>query len=221
MDAKVRSMSKLDDSVRIVVLQFRTYNKDAVPCWISNHEPETYGRYAARKENCNKGVRIIEETPACSLIDFLTALKEKGFELVRAYSQERPYGCSAGGEKTMFISKYIFSNRAIDRNALSVWNGPALLELKNNCAGATWRIRSGWSNPFYENGKISADLQSWNIDLDSRNSLFKPDGSPTMVRRRDAAGIRQYLLPVVPLQPIFDLRIDREGHVVVAKYNVL
>jgi hypothetical protein len=83
--------------------------------------------------------------------------------------------------------------------------------LKEICGTSLWRVRA-FLNPLVEDGKIVEGQYAVSINLEVREPLFRPDGKPVTVWRRDEFGNKTGEAPL-PLGPRARLRIVENGDI--------
>ncbi len=199
-------MVRLDNSVRLVALQFSFSNPNAVPQVVKRAERETPDEWNERKSRAS-GTMVVEPTENCSIVEFLGELEAAGYEMVDAFYKERidpkdPWGRRTYRVVCFLFARHEFVDLSVEFKGVRDDVRAALTEM---CRVAMWRVRV-FSNPFYQNGLEVPDQRAVSINLKARQPLFRLDGQPVTVWQKDERGKRIGDAPL-PLKPRCCLRL--------------
>lgn len=197
-------MVVLNAMVRLVLLQFRFSNPDAIPTSLMRLERKTNDE---RKGPAN-GMLVIEPKEKCSLLELPGELAMAKYEMVDAFYKERRDAYSPRGAKTYHVVSFLFARKEVAKISKEFRKARKNIraELRSICEAAMWRVRA-FSNPFFKEGEEIPGLSAVSINLEVRNPLFRPDGQPVTVWQKDGNGDRIGDAPL-PLKPSHHLRID-------------
>lgn len=207
-------MAHLDSSIRRVALQFSfSHAPDIVPSRVRSLDPETLCGSAIRKSLPVRGCTLVEPTEACSLLELLGDLEEAGCELVDGLYQERVDYRNRSLKRRYHMMRFLFVPKEHARDSVELAAARAGIreELKEICRTSLWRVRA-FLNPLVEDGKIVEGQYAVSINLEVRQPLFRPDGKPVSVWRRDESGNKIGGVPL-PLRPKTCLRIVKNGDI--------
>lgn len=177
----------LNTNVRLVGVQFNFSNPTIVPSTIELRRQETMAEQRKRKDRPNDGCMVIRPIDAVSIEHLVTDLESFGYQLVDAFSQERPH--PKRRDQTYFTSRFIF----VQEEHADVSDGFARLrdtvraELTHICTDAFWRT-TAFVNPFYKEGVAIDGVKSVNLNFSVRTPRFNPDGSSLLARQKDECG---------------------------------
>lgn len=196
----------LNDSVRLVMLQFNFSNPDAIPPSVKRLDKETQQEHVERKGRAS-GVMVIAPTERCSLVECLGQLETAGYEMVDALYKERIDQKDPRRNRTYHMVRFTFARHefADVSDEFEEVRDAIRADLQTICEKAMWRVRA-FNNPFYANGEEVADQRSLSINLEARQPLFQPDGTPVKVWQKDTDGRRVGEAPL-PLKADYCLRI--------------
>ncbi|MBU1179605.1 hypothetical protein KJ885_01540 [Patescibacteria group bacterium] len=204
-------MLNLDESVKLVSLQFSFSNRNAVPAWLPSIDPETPAEQQARaKRNADaSGEEMIPPTEKCSLAMIVDDLEEAGYVLVDGLHQERINAKDT--RRTYQMCRFVFLRRdAVEelRDELGSTRAKITEGLGELCLLAMWRVRA-FLNPLFKGSVLSKCPELFSgdepphaasINMETREPLFRPDGQPIMVWQKDENGERTGA-EKVPLSP--------------------
>lgn len=198
-------MVALNETVRLVALQFSFSNPDVIPSMVKQQEKETKEKRMARKSQLS-GFLAIRPTEKCSLVEFLVEL-ERQYELVDAFYEERIHGKDPRGRRTYHMVRFLFARREFVEisDEFERVRGSIRTALSEMCHKAMWRIRA-FSNPFYKDGEEILGQHAMSINLEARQPLFHPNGQPVVAWQKDESGKRVGDAPL-PLKPEYFLRV--------------
>ena len=187
----------LDDSYRLILMQFSFSNPKVVPKGIKNLGRETLEDWLKRKKYSG-GTMIIGPTENC-FID-LEKIDEVDYKMVDAFYQERINNKPYNNIYYYHMLRFTFARHEvvdISEEFKRVRDNmrAALMEM---CRVAMWRVRI-FSNPFYQNGKEVPGQRVLSINLDARKPLFQKNGKPIMVWKNGNK---------VQIEPEYCLQID-------------
>lgn len=185
-------MIALNDSVRLIVLQFSFSNSDVIPISVKrlNQETETKEERLERKSH-SSGVMVIEPTLNCSLEKFLEEIEGSGYELVDGLYKERLDGKDLRGKRKYHMVRFVFVRSRfseISEEFMKV-RKEIRKELQAFCESAMWRVRI-FRNPFYKNGEEVQEFDALSINLEARSPRFLPNGQMVTVWQKDEYGRR-------------------------------
>lgn len=196
----------LDDTVRLVILQFSFTNPDAIPPSVKRLDSETHKEHVERRAR-SSGVMVIEPTEKCSIVEFLCELETEGYKMVDALYKERIDPKDPRGNRIYHMVRFTFAGRKFVemsdefRGIYDVIRA----ELDCICKQAMWRIRA-FNNPFYANGEEDFLYRALSINIEARQPLFQSDGQTVKVWQKDKDGRRVGDAPL-PLKADYALRI--------------
>ena len=189
---------KLDKSIPLVALQFNFSNYKIVPKIIKKISDEKQKEKIERKKIAS-GVQVIIPTPNTSLLLFPRQLREAGYELVDAISQERING-NANNNKYHMV-RFIFSRHecAEPSEKFLKYSDIVHSELDKICRQALWRVRD-YLNPFYKKGKKIEGKNFVSINLEVRVPLISPNGKLIKKWEKNEKGkkVGEKSLPLFP-----------------------
>lgn len=202
-------MVALNGTVRLIALQFRFSNPDAIPATVKRQDRETKEEYVVRKSR-SSGVMVIEQTSNLhSLTELLADLEVAGYKLVDALYQERPFNEKKNpkGKWTYHMVRFLFARHELVELSDEFKKVRDIIraELQSICEGTVW-CAVVYSNPFYKDGVEVSGECAVNINLTARQPLFRPDGQPVTVWQKDENGKRVGDAPL-PLKADYCLRI--------------
>ncbi|NCF75189.1 MAG: hypothetical protein GWO87_01735 [Xanthomonadaceae bacterium] len=184
---------KLDESIPLLTLQFNFSNCKVTPKIIKKINSEKQEERVARKKIAS-GVQVIIPTPNTSLLLFPKQLREAGYELVDAISQER-INANANNSKYHMV-RFVFSRHecAEPSEEFLKYSDIVHSELDKICRQALWRVR-GYLNPFYKKGKNFVS-----INMEVRIPLISPKGKRIKRWEKDEKGkkVGEKSLPLFP-----------------------
>lgn len=184
----------LDDSVRLIVLQFNFSNPNVIPRSIKISDQEQSQKEAAQKPATGK---LLFETPEkISLERAITGLLETGYEMTDAFCKVKTNG---RGKPNSYSAFFIFAKRENARITEKFWETRKqhYLELFRLCREALWQIKVFY-NPLFENGKETAGQRAVNILAQNRQPLFQSNGSRIFTTKQE--GTLKIQIPVMPSQ---------------------
>lgn len=179
-------MNKLNESVRIVVMQFSFSNPAAIPASLRSRSPETADE-SQRRKNRSSGTLFIVPTEKCSISGFAEALEAAGYVMVDAFYQKR---VDPHRQQKMYHTVRFVFGQLQNADSLDEFNesrGVLKAELQYICEQALWRVRA-FSNPLYQMGEEVPGLRAWSINFEARQPLFLPNGQPVTVWPKDDLG---------------------------------
>lgn len=199
-------MLNLDDSVRLVMLQFSFSKVKYVPSSVRTIEPETEEDWFQRKDRGRvKGEVVISPIQNISLLEFLDDLREEGFELVGAF--HKPRNNESGGPMHQMV-RFTFARKENVNitDEFRARRDAVLADLTEMCRTVMWRVRA-FLNPFFCNESSETENERvFQICLEVRTPLFRPDGTPVTVWQRDKNG-EKVGDASLPLTPDYRLRV--------------
>lgn len=178
----------LNDSVRIVMFQFNFTNPNAIPPSVKRLGKESNEEHTERKGR-STGVMVITPTEKCSLVEFLGQLEATGYEMVDAFYKERIDPKDPTGKRTYHMVRFLFAHHEFAElsDEFKAVRGVIRTELQSICEKAMWRVRA-FNNPFYLNGEEIPNHRALSINLEARQPLYQPDGTPVNVWQKDSDG---------------------------------
>lgn len=201
----------LDKSVRFVNLQFSFSNPDVLP--------ESIRRKGVRKDWAKdwgtephrgdaNGTQFIQETPNCSLKEFIMELGSSGYELVDAFNQER----INKKRDSYYVTRFVFSRSEYARTSPEFRAMHQVIkdELWKICNEALWQVRA-YNNPYHTDADTSSQ-RFLSINMETRQPLYLPDGRPVVAREKDKNGVK--IGDPVPLSPKHQLAITVDKEIV-------
>jgi hypothetical protein len=197
----------LDDSVRLVSMQFSFSNINVVPTSVKKLELEMLEERNERKTYKGNGEVIIKPIENVSLVEFLDNL-EVGYELVDAFYQPRIDPKDPRGNRIYHMVRFLFARRKYVElsDEFKEVRSTIHAELRKICEQAMWRVRA-FLNPFFMDDEEVLGQRALSINLEARKPLFHPDGQLVMVWQKDERGNRVGETPF-PLKPDYYLRIE-------------
>ena len=196
----------LGSATRLVMLQFSFSNPDVIPKAARRRERETLEERRTRKSR-DGGEQLIEPVENVCLVELLSCLEHAGYELVDTFYKPRIHGETG---ETYHAVRFLFARSEFAEPSAEFKRKRRTLqkELRKICEEALWRIR-GYFNPCWKDGKEIPDQLTLSINLEARKPLFRLDGQPVPVWRKDAEGNRIGDSPL-PLRPdyCFGIRGD-------------
>jgi len=165
---------KLDQSVRIVTLQFSFSNPAVLPSFLDMGIEEWPNELVERKIQ-NHGDMVIAETHNCDISRFLAELERTGYCLVSGFCQER-INHNKKSQGTYWMVRFMF----VRKDCVRVSEGfekvkhlvrAGLLELVSE---ALWRVRA-FRNPFFKDGEEVTGECALSINLEVRKPLLAVD----------------------------------------------
>lgn len=202
-------MVVLDESVRLVTIQFRFTNPDVIPLVVMRClDRETKEAYVERK-SYSSGVTVVEPTTNCSLAEFSRQLEAEGYEMVDMLFQERPYNekKNTKGWWTYYMVRFMFARHefAEPSDEFKKMRDVSCAELRSICENVMWCLKIDL-NPFYKNGEEIAGQYAVSINLTARQPLLRPDGQSVTMWQKDENGNCVGDAPI-PLKPDHHLRV--------------
>lgn len=206
-------MLLLDDSVKLIILQFSFSNPSIVPASIKQVESESLDDRKIRKsrEDTDTSEIIIEPTENAYLAYFIDDLKTAGYEIVDALYQPRVDPKDLAEKRTYHMVRFLFARtESIEK----IYEGflkirPTIYtDLEGMCVDAIWRVRA-LLNPLSKNGKDVYGQHALSINLEVRKPLFNPDDHHVLTWEKDEDGNRIGDEPV-PIMPDYCLRIEND-----------
>ena len=199
----------IEEGVRLIAVQFSFSNPEAIPDSVRRLQPETEIESIKRhhKNETGDGYLILKPTENCSLVKLPGGLAEDGYNLVDAFYQER-----LRRGRSYHMVRFLFSREPArvanpDYNNFMQTQGRAVnaFDFNEMCSCSMWKGQV-FSNLFYGNGGKATSERVVNIALVARKPLFRPDGTPVMVWKKNENGERVGDKPV-PLHPEYYLNI--------------
>lgn len=180
----------LSRNVRIVMLQFNFTNPDAIPPSVKRLGKESNEEHTERKGR-STGVMVITPTENCSLVEFLGQFEETGYEMVDALYKERIDAKDPRGKRTYHMVRFLFARHEFAElsDEFKEVRDAVRAYFQTICEKAMWRVRA-FDNPFYANGEEVSSHRALSINLEARQPLFQPDGTPIKVWQKDPDGRR-------------------------------
>lgn len=159
-------MVTLNDTVRLVAMQFSFLNPVLVPASVKRLNRETQGEHMERKSH-SSGVMVIEPTEKCSLVEFLGELEAAGYEMVDALYKERINYKDPSGKSTYHMVRFLFARREFAgfSDEFKKAHDDIRTAFVEMCRVAMWRVRA-FSNPFYKNGEEIAGQRAVSVNLE-------------------------------------------------------
>jgi hypothetical protein len=196
----------LNGTVRLVVLQFSFSNPDAIPSAVKRQDRETSEERVVRKSH-SSGIMVIQPTEKCSLVEFLGELEAAGYEMVDGFYKERIDAKDPRGKRSYYMVQYLFARHEFVElsGEFKKVRDVIRAELRSICESTMWRVRA-FSNPFYKNGEEIPGERAFSINLEARQPLFRPDGTPVTEWQKDENG-KRVGDAARPLAPAFLLRV--------------
>ncbi len=187
-------MVALNNSVRMIMLQFSFSNIKIVPPWISELETEHCGEREERKNCEGKGKMVISEIENCSLEKFVSDLKKAGYNLMDASYQKRLDPKDSQKRRVYHMVRFIFVRREyIDFSETKTFDemlrDKIFKELQKICVQAMWRVR-GFINPFFQNNQAVPKYSALSINMEAREPLTQSNGQPVVVWQKDDSNSR-------------------------------
>lgn len=199
-------MIELNENVRLVLVQFRCKNWDAVPELVQDilewNGLEDSATREERYERMGSGVRVIAPTKNVSLAELCEGFESAGFELVDGFNASRSRGigdCSGSGYDRVVISRFVFVRSEDVYNRIEDRQSKLREAFAEICETAFWQAEA-YLNPYFKDNEVVDGLSSVSINCNTRIPLFRPDGTPEMRWQKDADGNRVGDAPQ-PLQP--------------------
>lgn len=205
-------MVALDNSVRMVMLQFSFSNSKIVPRWVWEKSFEKWGEWKERKNNEGTGETAIPPTKNCSLIKFLDELEIAGYKMVDALYQPRTDPKDNSRKRKYHMVRFIFVRREyLEELPEGFKNAQKNIhdELRKMCKEAMWRIRV-FLNPFFQDNEEVPGHHALSINLELRTPLVQSDGQPVVVWQKDNQDNRIGDAPL-PLKPDHYLHITENA----------
>ncbi len=205
-------MPALEDSARIVALQFRFSNPNALPKYVKQLPEETRESQINRKSNPT-GAVVVESAANTSLAQLLLDLEYFGYEMINAVSFLRSELRDPAGKSKYSIVRYSFVPREHVRisDEFRTLRVEAIGDLRGICEGALWAAEV-YSNPFgLDEETLSVGQRMVSINLAGRRPIVP-------VWKRDGEGNRLGEAPAL-LQPDYSLRLDSEAGPVLIPAN--
>lgn len=183
----------LNESIRLVIVQFSFKNEKNVPMGIEKKTHETQERRQKRiqRRSVNNPPKF-KPTPKTE-IKILRGLEEAGYQLVSAYNEPR---IDPKDRNTYHMVRFTFSrnSNAKTSDGFKKIRLTMRQEMERMCHLALWRVRA-FINPFFENDSAIEGVNTVSINLEYRNPKFHDDGSPFVEWLRDGEGNRIGLNP--------------------------
>lgn len=180
----------LNASVRLVALRFRFASFEALPSplrFLIRDAKENKAQYAP-----TGGIMTIEPTPQCSLAGLREALESAEYQLVGVTCEEQQNTGDRTGKTVHYIAVFTFAHNQVaaiyDRTFWEMREELRAL-LTNICESAYWRVRT-YLNPFYANGREVPGEHAVSVNLEVRQPLLGPSGTPITEWEKDAEGNR-------------------------------
>lgn len=189
-------------TVWTVMVQFRFSNERAIPEGIKRKDPETREELEERVKRYPGGDWAIRSVQHCSLERLHEYLKDAGYVLVDAFSQERLDPCDIDCKRREYVVRFVFMRKGIAQisEAFRKARGCAVTALSEMCNTSFWRV-DVHRNPLYDDqGRKMPDQHSVCITPTAREPLFHGDGSRVTQWQRDERGRRIGNAPV-PIKP--------------------
>jgi hypothetical protein len=203
----VKKIGTLDSSVKLIVVTFNFNSWRWVPKALPQRETE--GMFASAKrriaENAKSAI-LCEPTEGVCVRTLAEIDKSAGYKLVSAWVQAR-----YRHRKPVYPSvRFVFarSDHATISEEFTAKREEYLTALREMTTNVLWRVRA-FRNPFHKNRHEVPGIRTFQINLESRTPLSRPDGTPITIWQKDENGERVGSTPV-PLQSKFELRIEKE-----------
>lgn len=192
-------MIKLDNSVRFIVIQFRSSNTRFIPDYIPEREAE-FGR--KKQEPKTKGKIVIKPTENCCLLNLASDLEESEYELVDAFFQGR----QGENDRIFYITRFTFIHYEYVESSIRLVQEEMNKGLREVCNEALWKTQV-FLNPFCKNGEETSEQNSVSINSVARQPLFDRGGNRLKVWQRDSGGERMGKEPVeIKPEHMFEIR---------------
>lgn len=194
----------LDQTARLVMMQFSFSNPSVIPNMVRRREAETKNQSEERKNRSSTGIVIIEPSENTS-VDLVDSLEAHGYVLVDGVYQSRQNPHKP--MQTYHMVRFVFSRLEHAEMSEQFQTVQSIIrtELLDICNMAFWRVR-GFSNPFFRNGEEIPGGRALSLNFEARVPRFLPDGQPVKERRKDADGRK--IGDPVPLEPSHQLTIS-------------
>src|SRR3989344_7820783 len=197
--------TKLDSSIRLVMLQFSFTNPDVVPSCIKQLAHETQEEAVARKAMPIPGQPVIQPTEDASLAGLPSALEQVGYELVDAFYKPR---INQESGRTYHMVRFVFAHHDYVNlsDEFKRVRNTIRIALDEVCMQAMWRVRS-FVNPFFKNGTRCDDQNVLSLNFEARKPMFLPNGQPVVVWQRNGCGEKVGEAPL-PLRAKVAVRVQ-------------
>ncbi len=209
-------MVLIDSTARLIALQFRFANEDAIPLAVRNLSRKASGRKVTSSAG-GEGIMFVQPTKNCSLVKFLDDLTTAGYEMVYAFTEERggSNGIYHDPNRGYYIVRFAFvRSEYVEQSMASeseddqivMDHDLRMLALEEICKNAMWRVRA-YSNPLFKDGKAVPGERAMSINFEERAPFFGADGKPVMVWQRDEWK-NKVGDAALPVKPAYHLRIE-------------
>ncbi|KKR46651.1 MAG: hypothetical protein UT82_C0009G0015 [Parcubacteria group bacterium GW2011_GWB1_40_14] len=197
-------MPTLEDSARMVALQFRISNPRILPKYV-RELPEESCESQVKRRNNQTGILIIESSRNTSVAQLLADLEYFRYEMINAVSFLRTDLNDPSRKSKYHIVRYSFVLREHVRisNEFRELRVEAIADLRGICESALWNAEV-YSNPFVSGEEVPASgARTISVNLAGRKPIVP-------VWHRDGEGNRLGESPVL-MQPDYNLRLDAEA----------
>lgn len=190
---EVKKLNRLNDNVRLVVMQFACSKKERMPVlkWLKKETMlESDERMAKSDPTYGDGKLFMDtEVNTVSVYDFLSDLEEAGYEIIDAFNQERIEWDLNAIYKKFYIARFIFAHREYVNSSKDFENKRDMVhaEFLKMAMEAIWRVK-GFSNPFYKDDERISGQYTISVNMVARNPLVDNEGRPLYIWKKDEYG---------------------------------
>ena len=197
--------------VRMFLLQFNCSKLAVVPTGLGEKDEESVSKLISRRSQ-KRGTQFIESTPGVSLARVPAELAAEGYILVDGFYQMRPdnEGRMHPMVQFAFVSEEDFNAEA----GLAGYREVAKAAFEQMCTEARWSALA-YLNSFFKDGEDVDGAHSISINMNARDPLVNPDGTPKLQWKKDERNQRIGDAPV-PIEPKSHLRIADNDILVVS-----
>jgi len=210
-----RSLTNVDATVQLIMLQFSFSNINVVPECVRDLPRESINESLSRKRIAN-GELVINPIENVDVVTFLTDLTSSGYELVDASYQHRVDRRDL--RRTYHMVRFVFarSEHATLSNEFLAIRKNIVASLREMCEQAIWRVRL-FLNPLFSNDEEVMGEHAVSINLERRTPFCDNVGKPVKVWQKDDNGERIGDAPV-QIRPDYYLNfLDRTIQVLPSK----
>ncbi len=158
----------LDESVRMVMVQFACSNPSVIPENARERRKESPKGRFVRKHKYVPGQQVIEPVENISLSAFLGELEQAGYVLVDAFSQRRK-NTEEKHQPFYYVARFSFVREEYVQGSEEFEEVREVLrhELQEICNLALWRVRA-FKNLFFHNGEQIPGQYAVSINFEAR-----------------------------------------------------
>ena len=176
----------LDESVRMLLMQFSFSNPEIVPACLLKRTAETVPEYIDRKTAPITGQQFIIKTWRTDIFQLSAyGLGLAKYVLVGGFSQECPHKDSRQG--TYFSVRFLFAREEFARESseFEKVRDDVCFALDQICIEAYWRVRA-YRNPFFEDRKLVEGAYAMSVNFEVREPRFGSNSDPIKVWPKDS-----------------------------------